>query len=164
MTIQGWAELTPRTTHVSQRRSLAVNQLLQEALAGICLSFFMVDIYLPDDSSMAKPDIVTVWECLNLHAEANHYFPTRWHSGKESTCQCRRHRFDPWVGKIPWRRNWQYSCLKNPKDRGTWWATVQGHKESDTMERWSHSRATTGCYFSTVAKLRREACSQISHL
>ena len=29
---------------------------------------------------------------------------------KESTCQCRRlerHRFDPWVGKIPWRRAWQ---------------------------------------------------------
>ena len=28
-------------------------------------------------------------------------------SGKESTCQCRRHEFDPWVGKIPWRRKWQ---------------------------------------------------------
>ena len=27
--------------------------------------------------------------------------------GKESACQCRRHRFDPWVGKIPWRRAWQ---------------------------------------------------------
>ena len=26
---------------------------------------------------------------------------------KESTCQCRRLRFDPWVGKIPWRRKWQ---------------------------------------------------------
>ena len=26
---------------------------------------------------------------------------------KESACQCRRHRFDPWVGKIPWRREWQ---------------------------------------------------------
>ena len=25
----------------------------------------------------------------------------RWPSGKESTCQCRRHRFDPWSGKIP---------------------------------------------------------------
>ena len=24
--------------------------------------------------------------------------------GKESTCRCRRHRFYPWVGKIPWRR------------------------------------------------------------
>ena len=34
----------------------------------------------------------------------------RWHSGKESACQCRRHRrhgFDPWVGKILWRRQWQ---------------------------------------------------------
>ena len=31
-------------------------------------------------------------------------------SGKESACQCRRHkrlRFDPWVGKISWRRKWQ---------------------------------------------------------
>ena len=30
-------------------------------------------------------------------------------SGKEPACQCRRckrHRFDPWVGKIPWRRAW----------------------------------------------------------
>ena len=28
-------------------------------------------------------------------------------SGKESTCQCKDGRFDPWVGKIPWRREWQ---------------------------------------------------------
>ena len=31
-------------------------------------------------------------------------------SGKEPTCQCRRYKrcgFDPWVGKIPWRRAWQ---------------------------------------------------------
>ena len=30
--------------------------------------------------------------------------------GKETACQCRRHKrlgFDPWVGKIPWRRKWQ---------------------------------------------------------
>ena len=25
----------------------------------------------------------------------------RWHSGKESSCQCRRCRFDPWVRKFP---------------------------------------------------------------
>ena len=30
-----------------------------------------------------------------------------WLRGKESTCQCRRHRFDPWVRKTPWRRKWQ---------------------------------------------------------
>ena len=31
-------------------------------------------------------------------------------SGKEPACQCRRHKrhgFDPWVGKILWRRAWQ---------------------------------------------------------
>ena len=31
-------------------------------------------------------------------------------SGKESACQCRRHKrcgFNPWVGKIPCRRAWQ---------------------------------------------------------
>ena len=31
-------------------------------------------------------------------------------SGKEPTCQSRRHKrrgFNPWVGKVPWRRTWQ---------------------------------------------------------
>ena len=27
-------------------------------------------------------------------------------SGKEPTCQCGRHRFNPQVGEIPWRREW----------------------------------------------------------
>ena len=58
--------------------------------------------------------------------------------GKEPFCQCRRprrHRFDPWVGKIPWRRHgnpFQYSCLKNPMDRGAWWATVHMVAKSGT--------------------------------
>jgi len=30
-----------------------------------------------------------------------------WLSGKGPACQCRRPGFDPWVGKIPCRRNWQ---------------------------------------------------------
>ena len=36
--------------------------------------------------------------------------------------------FNPWVGKIPWRRAWQlqYSCLENSMDRGPWWATSIG--------------------------------------
>ena len=39
----------------------------------------------------------------------------------------KRHGFNLWVGKIPWRRAWkllQYSCLENPMDRGAWQATV----------------------------------------
>ena len=31
----------------------------------------------------------------------------RWLRGKESTCQWGRCGFDPWVGKIPWKRKWQ---------------------------------------------------------
>ena len=31
----------------------------------------------------------------------------RWLNGKESTYRsCRRHRFHPWVRKIPWRQKW----------------------------------------------------------
>ena len=30
-----------------------------------------------------------------------------WLHGKQSTCQCRRLGFDPWVRKIPWRRKLQ---------------------------------------------------------
>ena len=30
-----------------------------------------------------------------------------WLTGKEFACWCRRREFDPWVGKIPWRRKWQ---------------------------------------------------------
>ena len=30
-----------------------------------------------------------------------------WLSGKESTRQCRRCKFDPWIRRISWRRKWQ---------------------------------------------------------
>ena len=43
--------------------------------------------------------------------------------------QCRRSRFDVWVGKIPRRRKCnplQYSCPENSLDRGAPWATDQG--------------------------------------
>ena len=41
-------------------------------------------------------------------------------AGKESACNGGRPGFDPWVGKIPWRRNGyplQYSGLENYMDR-----------------------------------------------
>ena len=51
-------------------------------------------------------------------------------NGKEPICQgrrCKRHQFNPWVGKIPWRRNWRPTpvfLLENSMDRGAWRATV----------------------------------------
>ena len=62
----------------------------------------------------------------------------RWCSGIESTCQCRRCGFDPWVRKVPWRRKWQPTPVFLPGKFhrqgslvGYWpW----GCKESDTTE------------------------------
>ena len=59
--------------------------------------------------------------CLCLHTHSS--FPSG-SAGKEPVCQCRRlkrHRLDPWVRKILWRRKWQLapvSLQKNPADRG----------------------------------------------
>ena len=51
--------------------------------------------------------------------------PPWWLISKESGCQRRRHRFDLWLGKISWRRNWQPAPVflpgKNLMDRGGWW-------------------------------------------
>ena len=48
-------------------------------------------------------------------------------SGKESTCQCKRHGFNPWAGKIPWRRKWLHTPVFLPgKSHGqrSWRATI----------------------------------------
>ena len=50
--------------------------------------------------------------------------------------QCAKPGFDPWVGKIPWRRKYyplQYPCPENPMDGGAWQATVHGVAKSRTQ-------------------------------
>ena len=60
---------------------------------------------------------------------------------KESACQCKRHRrhsFDPWVGKIPWRRKWQPTPIFLPGkfhgQRSLAGCSPWGRKESDTTK------------------------------
>ena len=53
---------------------------------------------------------------------------------KASTWQCKRHGFDPWVRKIPWRREWHpllYSCLENP------WTEEPGGLPSMGSQSWT---------------------------
>ena len=61
-----------------------------------------------------------------------------WTELKESACQWkrhRRHRFDPWVGKIPWRRKWQPTPVFWPRkshgQRNLVGYSPLGHKELD---------------------------------
>ena len=65
-------------------------------------------------------------------------------SGKEFACQCRKckkHRFNPWVGKIPWRRAWQPTSVFLPGEfhgeRSLAGDSPWGCKESDTTEKLS---------------------------
>jgi hypothetical protein len=44
--------------------------------------------------------------------------------------------FNPWVGKIPWRREWLYTpifLLENSMERGFWWATIH-----EVAKSWIH--------------------------
>ena len=38
----------------------------------------------------------------------------KWLNGKESTCQCMRHRFNLWIQNIPWGRKWQPTSVFLP--------------------------------------------------
>ena len=63
-------------------------------------------------------------------------------NGKIIYLQCGRPRFDPWVGKIRWRRKWQSTPVplpgKSHGQRSLVGYSPRGRKESDTTE-WLHS-------------------------
>ena len=68
-------------------------------------------------------------------------------SSKETACQCRRckrHRFNPWVGKIPWRRAQHPTPVFLPGEshgqRSLAGYSPKGCTESDTAEvTWAHA-------------------------
>ena len=79
---------------------------------------------------------------MKLTEACKHLGLSRWLSGKESSCQCRRQRrcgFDPWVRKTPWRRKWQPTPVSLPGkshgQRSLVGCSPWGRKESGTTER-----------------------------
>ena len=48
--------------------------------------------------------------------------------------QSGRPRFDPWIGKIPWRRGWQSTPVFLPGE-SPWTEEPRGHKEWNMTER-----------------------------
>ena len=74
------------------------------------------------------------WLTLSICTEAS--LVAQW----QKVCgQFRRHRSHPWVGKIPWRREWQPTPVFLPgefhRQRSLAIYSPQGHQQSDTTER-----------------------------
>ena len=63
----------------------------------------------------------------------------RWLRDLRVCLQCGRPGFDPWVGKVPWRRKWQLTRVFLPGEscgrRSLEGYSPQGRRESDTTER-----------------------------
>jgi len=98
-------------------------------------------------------------ECARWHLVRNYLGCTspgpglpRWPLvGKELACQCRRHkrrRFNPWIGKIPWRRKWQPTPVFLPGEshgqRNLAVYSPWGHKALDTTEVAEHMSMSLG--------------------
>ena len=80
----------------------------------------------------------------------------RWHSGKESTCQCRRRKkymFDPWVGTIPWSRKWQPTPVLLP-------GKSHGQRSLAGCNPWDHKDLdiSVNTYQTLVKKKKKVEC------
>ena len=102
---------------------------------SICLSICPA-VYLSVSIHLSVfPSIIYLYVSLGLHC---------WVSSKESACQCRRHKrpgFDPWVGRIPWRRKWQPTPVSLPGDshgrRSLVGYNLWGHRVEHDWSKWA---------------------------
>ena len=84
-------------------------------------------------------DIIDIYHFISIRVGL-HW----WLSDNELVCQSRRHGFDPWIRKIPWRRKWQPTWLflleKSQWTEESGGLTPWGRKKSQT---WLHDWTTT---------------------
>ena len=116
----------------------------------VCFSQMHIVAYSSNNSNNTKngqswrPNCV--WGVSSEHSFFFFLGFPRWLSSKESACQYRRRRFNSWVRKIPWRREWQPTPVFLPgesqRQRSLVDSTVHGVTESDTTE---HTAQTNPC-------------------
>ena len=84
--------------------------------------------------TIGRLEIIGKESCFK-HLEIVNNFP----GGSDICLKCGKPRFDPWIGKISWRRRWQPTPVLLPGIFHEWRSLVGyspwGHKESDTTER-----------------------------
>ena len=139
--LRRWLELQPSRLHFSQQDENQGNEGKGDMLPALWVS-------------LTERSCPTWWEItsgpklsnvpLDSHVteknktETYNYLTPGGASGKEPTCKCRRHKrpgFNPWVGKISWRRKWHPTPVLLPGEshgqRSLEGYGPQGHKESD---------------------------------
>ena len=106
---------------------------------GVSCHFLLQGIFPTPGTNTGLP------HCRQILCHLSHWL-SRWlkASGsvvKESACRCRkqrRHWFDPWVGKIPWRRKWLLTLVflagESYGQRSLAGYSPWGCKESDVTE------------------------------
>ena len=106
--------------------------------------WFIINWYTKSEGKQNKRGLLTTRKKMFPHKQLftlpDSGLPRR-DSSKESACQCKRHkrcRFDPWVGKILWRRKWHPTAVFLPgKFHGQKilaGCVPRGHKESVVTE------------------------------
>ena len=118
--------------HLSSSQGLAITNKAPMNICWVKGSFTMIELMEPSHIKKGT----NLWKRLSRW---------RWYNGIGSTWQyrrCKKHGFNPWVRKIPWRRKWQPTplfLLESPMDRGAWQATVlRVTKSQDTTKATEH--------------------------
>ena len=69
----------------------------------------------------------------------------RWLSRWRIHLPCRRHRrcgFDPWVGKMPWKRKWQFTPVLLP-EKAHGQRSLSGYSPTGRRHDWANKRRTS---------------------
>ena len=119
------------------------------------IDYLLINLHL-----LSSTNIASIFPTVSHSDMGYHYFRVKWcfklyyspvsclqaslvAQLKRICLQCRRHRFDPWVGKIPWRRKWQPTPLsllgKSHRQRSLVGCSPWGPKESGMTERPTHA-------------------------
>ena len=105
MPFQSWKHLFQmETEHSANLNNGSQNAIPRLAAPASSWNLLAIQMLRPSESEPkgGRPEsyILTSLPCDSRR-------PPRWLNDRESACQCRRHWFDPWVRKIPWRRKWE---------------------------------------------------------
>ena len=93
---------------------------------GVGCHFLLQRIFLTQGSNLGLAHCRQTLYCLS-HQGSLHL-------------QCRRPKFDPWVGKIPWRRAWQLTSVYLPGESP--WTKEPGGLQSVGSQRVGHDWLT----------------------